>query len=320
MLLENFQKDVDTQKVLRLLGAKKGRRVSAASLRRVDVLTGEIEGMLKPQLSYRILELEGTSPGGIQLSDGTRLKSSKIAKSLAKAEKVCCFLATIGPAIDMEIERLMQHQRYANAYVLDALGSMSAENVVEQFYRRMARRQIEKNAGVTLRFSPGYCDWPLKEQWSLFRIFDKTDTPDVVLSDSCLMSPRKSISGLFGLLSGIHLVWSSMLIPAASKKLISIGVVVVPGLTELTLMLYGAHSIANSLVRARTPPLLAQYAAPVTGPPLCPDTDAILTILPCFRSTICLPTAWAQRNVPLRLISRLASQSASDISTAGAPL
>jgi hypothetical protein len=199
MILENYQTTVDSDKVLRLLGAKKGRQVSPASLRRIDLLSEEIEKMLKPQLNYRILTLSQINKGGIRLSNGTCFKSPKMAKALAKAESVCCFVATVGPALDMEIDHRMRKQHYANAYVLDALGSMSAENIVEQFYQRMARKQAKKDSGVTLRFSPGYCDWPIHDQRPLFNLFAKTDTLDVVLTKSCLMSPRKSVSGLFGL-------------------------------------------------------------------------------------------------------------------------
>lgn len=200
MIMENFQKTFDADKVMRLLGAKQGRRVSTASLRRVDLLAGEIDGMLKPQLSYRILELAQVTAGGIQLVDGTCFKSPKLAKVMADAEAVCCFMATVGSAVDAEIQLLMDDRRYADAYVLDAMGSMSVENIVDQFYQRMARRQEEKDGGVTLRFSPGYCDWPIKQQRPLFQIFADMDTPKVVLNESCLMSPRKSVSGLFGLL------------------------------------------------------------------------------------------------------------------------
>jgi hypothetical protein len=200
MILENFQKSFDTGKVLRLLGARQGRRVSPASLRRIDLLTKNVQGLLKPQLSYRNLEIAGVKRGDIQLSDGTCFKSPKLARALAGAKTVCCFLATVGTAVDMEIQSLMQRRRFADAYVLDAMGSMSAENVVEQFYQRMARKQKERNAAVTLRFSPGYCDWPIQQQRPLFKLFAKTDTPDVSLNASCLMTPSKSVSGLFGLL------------------------------------------------------------------------------------------------------------------------
>jgi hypothetical protein len=200
MIMENFQKSVDSEKVLRLMGAKQGRRVPPASLRRFNLLSEEVEGMIEPQLAYRILDLSRVNPGGVQLADGTCFKSPKLAKALAKAEAVCCFMATVGPAVDDAIQRLMKRRRYANAYVVDAIGSISAENTVEQFYQRMARRQKDKNAGVTLRFSPGYCDWPIQQQRPLFNLFADMDTPDVALNESCLMSPRKSVSGLFGLL------------------------------------------------------------------------------------------------------------------------
>jgi hypothetical protein len=200
MIIEDFQKSFETEKVLRLLGAKQGRRVSPASLRRVDLLTEAIEGMLQPQLSYRVLELSQVDRSGIQLAGGTCFKSPKLARALADAQAVCCFMATVGPAVDAEIQRLMQRRRHADAFVLDAIGSTSAENVVEQFYQRMVRRQKDNNAGVTLRFSPGYCDWPIRQQRPLFALFDDMDTPDVALNERCLMSPRKSVSGLFGLL------------------------------------------------------------------------------------------------------------------------
>jgi hypothetical protein len=200
MILEDFQKNFDNSKVLRLLGAKRGRRVSASSQRRVDLVTENVEGMLRPQLSYRLLGMVEARRGKILLSDGTRFASPKIARALSRAEKVCCFLATVGPAVDKRVQRLMAQGRCAEAYVLDAVGSMSVESVVEQFYQRMARKQAGKGGGVTLRFSPGYCDWSIRQQHQLFAIFAGTDAPDVALSSRCLMTPRKSISGLFGLL------------------------------------------------------------------------------------------------------------------------
>lgn len=209
MLLNNFQKSYDTEKLMRLLGAKQGRRVPKASQRRIGLLSEKIKGMLKPRLSYRIMEIDTFDRGGFRLVGGTRFRSPKMAGALAGSDTICCFLATVGPVVDMEVEALMNQKRFADAYVLDAIGSMSAEHVVEEFYQRMAGRQAEEGGAVTLRFSPGYCDWPIQEQRPLFNLFDKeADAAKVALSDTCLMSPRKSVSGLFGLLppgvKGVH--------------------------------------------------------------------------------------------------------------------
>jgi hypothetical protein len=200
MILKDFHKTFDNNKVLRLLGAKKGKRVSPSSRRRVDLIAEKVKTMLQPQLTYRMLGLVKSRRGKILLSDGSCFTSVKIAGALSRAGKVCCFLATVGPAVDKQIHRLMGQGRCAEAYVLDVAASMSVESVVDQFYQRMAGKQARKDGGVTLRFSPGYCDWSIRQQHQLFAIFAETDAPNVVLNSRCLMSPRKSISGLFGLL------------------------------------------------------------------------------------------------------------------------
>jgi len=200
MIVHNFQKSVDTGKVLRLLGARPDRRVSASAMRRIDNLTQDMDALLQPRLSYRRLPLSQVHRGGIELEEGTVFKSPKLAKALSGAEEVCCFVATVGPALEMEVQEQMRQRRYADAYVLDAMGSMSAEGVVEQFYQRTARNLAKVNQGVTLRFSPGYCDWPLDQQRPLFALFEDLAPLKVKLNPSCLMSPRKSVSGLFGIL------------------------------------------------------------------------------------------------------------------------
>jgi hypothetical protein len=208
MVVTNFEKSFDTGKVLRLLGAGQGQQVSAASMRRIDTLAQDMPDLLQPRISYRRLGLTAVKRNGIELEGGARFKSPKLSKVLAKAEAVYCFVATVGPAIEMEVQRRMQQRRYADAYVLDAMGSMSAENVVEQFYQRTARNLAKSGQGVTLRFSPGYCDWPLDQQRPLFELFTDHPSLKVKLSRSCLMSPRKSVSGLFGILPagipGVH--------------------------------------------------------------------------------------------------------------------
>ncbi len=200
MVVSNFESTLDDGKLMRLLGARRGKKPSAASIRRVDDLTGRLEDLADPWLVYRIFPLDLSDKGSITLANGTRFKSPKIARTLCNADRVCCFVATIGEAIEEEISRCMAEDRYADAYVLDAMGSIAAEDVVEQFQHRMENRLQEADRAVTLRFSPGYCDWPIQQQQALFALFADADPMDVTLTDTCLMSPRKSVSGIFGIL------------------------------------------------------------------------------------------------------------------------
>ena len=51
----------------------------------------------------------------------------------------------------------------------------------------------------TNRFSPGYCGWHVSEQQRLFRLFGTESPCGVSLTDSSLMVPIKSVSGVIGL-------------------------------------------------------------------------------------------------------------------------
>ena len=200
MMISTFNKSLDTDKVLRLLGAKQGKGVNPSSLRRIKNLTPGLDNLLRPKLDYRRFLLVSADRKSIELADGTRFTSPKLAKAVGNAKEIYCFVATIGSKIDKEIQRLMKERRYSDAYVLDAVGSISAENVVEQYYQYVAKKAKTKGRAVTLRFSPGYCDWALEQQRFLFATFRDKSPAGVTLSQSCLMSPRKSVSGLFGIL------------------------------------------------------------------------------------------------------------------------
>jgi hypothetical protein len=47
-----------------------------------------------------------------------------------------------------------------------------------------------------MRFSPGYCGWDLTAQRGLFEALQPAEI-GITLSESCLMRPLKSISGVF---------------------------------------------------------------------------------------------------------------------------
>jgi hypothetical protein len=198
MLVTDFQNDLDERRLGRFLGLRKKRQMSPAVERRIDNLSDRMKDLVDPRVNFRLLAVDRVNPGKIRLQNGTAFESPKLAQTLKDARVACAFIATIGPALEKETDRLMENDHYADAYVLDVMASLAVEDVVEQFHRRMARRLRRKGQSVTLRFSPGYCDWPLKEQQTLFGQFKKTESLHVELSDTFLMSPRKSVSGVFG--------------------------------------------------------------------------------------------------------------------------
>ena len=189
---------VETDELSRLFGGA-GRHSFSPSLNaKLEFCKDRLDTLLEPRLHYRIKKIDTVGRGFVSIEGGTIFKSPKLSQTVKRSDEIVCFVATVGNAIDDQIVGLMAANHLSEAYVLDAMGSVAVENMVEQFHQGKESKFAIQNKSVTLRFSPGYCDWPVTEQRKLFGLFDSEST-GVKLLDSCLMQPRKSISGVFGL-------------------------------------------------------------------------------------------------------------------------
>jgi hypothetical protein len=201
LVVTDFHHDLDTERLNRFMGARRNAQMSAGVERRVDSLRERVDELVDPRVNFLLVSVKRVERGRVVLEDGTSFKSPKVARTLKDARRVCSFVATIGPMLEKEVDHLMAQNRYADAFVLDAMASLTVEDVVEQFHRGMARRLAEMGQAVTLRFSPGYCDWPLPEQAVIFDQFTPDVRLEVTLNDAFLMTPQKSVSGVFGVLN-----------------------------------------------------------------------------------------------------------------------
>jgi len=181
-----------------LFGGKKSSRFTDFINNKSDDLFSKCNTLVTPLLSYQITEIDSIDNRTVYLENGIGLKSPKLSKVMKHCDDVICFIATIGDGIEKEIARLTDEGRLFNAYILESMGSMAVESMVDSFCKDMEIKYTAQDKGITLRFSPGYCDWPVAEQKKLFRIVDSGHI-NVTLTDSCLMHPRKSISGVFGI-------------------------------------------------------------------------------------------------------------------------
>lgn len=131
--------------------------------------------------------------GGVALEIGRTL-----AGQLAHCDVVCVFLCTAGPGIEERSRRLLAEGDPFTGFIADAVGSLVVEAAMERIHERVEALAGERGRRVTNRYSPGYCGWPLREQQKLFRLLP-AGFCGVRLSDSSLMTPIKTVSGLIGL-------------------------------------------------------------------------------------------------------------------------
>jgi hypothetical protein len=131
--------------------------------------------------------------------EGLNAACTPVGDIAPHADKLALFVATIGEPVCRQIRKGFDERDYAKAYMLDTIASVAADKTAELAQRRFEDSLKEAgNAGhdvAVLRYSPGYCGWHVTGQKKLFE-YAKPDRIGVSLTESCLMQPLKSVSGV----------------------------------------------------------------------------------------------------------------------------
>lgn len=129
----------------------------------------------------------------VQLSVG-----KAVCNELKGSERLAFYVCTAGKTISEKSTSLLQGDDPVLGYVYDVLGSIITEAAGDRM-QSFLKSGIEINGDqLTNRYSPGYCQWPVSDQHKLFSFFHE-NICGVSLTDSSLMHPVKSISGVIGI-------------------------------------------------------------------------------------------------------------------------
>lgn len=126
-----------------------------------------------------------------------------IEHQLTGAEAYAFFICTAGTAFEAYQQRLSREGDMVRTFIVDALGSVVAERCADLMEQCLQSSIDKLGWNHTNRFSPGYCGWHVAEQQRLFPLFGG-QTCGVKLTDSSLMVPIKSVSGVVGLGPSVH--------------------------------------------------------------------------------------------------------------------
>lgn len=196
--MTDVRPEITVAGVSRLLGYGRPRDLSKRLLRAIEKSLEKSHQLIKPRVLYTEKSIKSSGDGTLVLEKGVVIRSRKLSKVCGKCDRAAIFVATIGKGIDSLIRKLTEQKMVAEAYIVDAIGSTAAEQTVDAFQRKYTSVRSQRGEGTTLRFSPGYCDWKVEEQKKLFNVIDNS-LIGVELSESYLMNPRKSVSGIFGI-------------------------------------------------------------------------------------------------------------------------
>ena len=158
-----------------------------ATVKETDIIIAEAKSFLRPRFCFFVQrELPDFAIGKI------------IERQLKGAEAYAFFICTAGVEYEAFQERLKKEGDMVRVFIADALGSVIAEKAADQMEQSLQENIDKLGWHHTNRFSPGYCGWHVSQQQLLFPLF-KGETCGVKLTESSLMLPIKSVSGIIGL-------------------------------------------------------------------------------------------------------------------------
>lgn len=188
---------VDVRDVYELMGY--GNHIPSPDIvGMVDEMLEELKTICRPHSGYILVEGEHVDRESIKI-DNTILRPGKIITfALRGSEQYALFTATIGAEFDQWFSKLKAEDDIVKLFVSNTLGSVLAESVVSCLMARLEETARQEGLSVTNNYSPGYCDWLLVEQQKIFSLLPVSETR-IKLTDSSLMLPIKSVSGIVGI-------------------------------------------------------------------------------------------------------------------------
>ena len=187
-LIDDYQLAFDEEDILKRLGMP-GDHVFGKSIRRLLL---ETAAMAKPKAFFMEYPVTAVTEYSVAVG-GVVFTSVALAKNLSRAEVVYPYVCTCGQELA------------AYAKTLTDMIDKFAFDAIMEFYEKQIDLSLNgklinllPEGYVVCRSDPGALPgWPIQEQKKLFTLFGENAVKiGVELSDNCLMSPLKTVSGL----------------------------------------------------------------------------------------------------------------------------
>ncbi len=177
---------------LRMGNAEPGAELTA----RFAAIEDEMLAAIRPAAYWQLVRVADGGGETYRVGD-LELRSESLRRTLAGCRHAFLFVATLGAGAD-EVLRKKSILSGADAMIVQAIATALIETYCAQCEREMAQEPAAAGERLRLRFSPGYGDLPLEVQRPLLAALDSSRRAGVVLTDSLLMVPSKSVSAIIG--------------------------------------------------------------------------------------------------------------------------
>lgn len=138
-----------------------------------------------------------TNSGTISVNNAVFSLGKIVTHALKKSTGLAFFICTCGSEVEKLSKQLIKEGQTLEGYIVDLIGSEIAEGMADIIHQQIGKNTAKEKMNYTNRYSPGYCNWPVSDQQLLFPLLD--NTCGVSLTQSSLMIPIKSVSGVIGI-------------------------------------------------------------------------------------------------------------------------
>lgn len=147
----------------------------------------------RPKAAYAVSYVQARNGDSIQIDDVV-FSSRALGRNLQNVERVFPLLATCGNEMD---EIFIAQDDMLKNFCWDGIKAQLLEAASNFVFDLVSKRY---RLGTTSAMWPGSGDadvWPIEQQKELFQLLgDAAERIGIVLTDSCLMVPNKSVSGI----------------------------------------------------------------------------------------------------------------------------
>lgn len=156
----------------------------------------ELESVASARFICRIFSLQ--QKDGVLIIEDNRIESKSLLKNLKDCDQVVFFAATLGSGVDVLIRRYSITEM-SKAVVLQACAAAMLEEYCDECQQIIADKVGKDHYYLRPRFSPGYGDFSIEFQKPFVRLLDTAKKIGLTVTDSCMMTPTKSVTALIGM-------------------------------------------------------------------------------------------------------------------------
>jgi hypothetical protein len=215
-ILDKWELPLTTNEVLRAQGADP----EALLLRRpglavsTDQAISKGKSILHPLVLYEKYAVKAFVHERLELWSNSNnpgkayLSGKLIAQHLSRSQVIIVMLCTIGSELDETVSSLFKVDPMSGL-ALDGVGSAAVENLAIQACNYFENQAKADGFKTTMPLNPGMVGWPVEDgQPQIFSLLD-SDLINVSLTESCMMTPNKSLSMVLGLGNDVTAIGSS---------------------------------------------------------------------------------------------------------------